>query len=102
MNKILLWMSLVCLSCFFVGCTARSTPGQAAAGQTSPAQPAPIAPPGMQLGAPYTSGLNEPCYELLPVAGSFEPPQALCLRGQAWQTVPPVQTALPGKAPVAR
>ena len=53
----------------------------------------------MRLGAPYISALNESCYELIPLGGTLEPTQALCLRDNRWQTAPSVLTVLPGRIP---
>lgn len=103
MTKTLTRICLVCLCCLFVGCAAQSPAGGgAAAPAAAPAADGfaiPAAPAGMLLGASYVSALNESCYELLPASGSFEPAQALCLRGGTWHTVPPVRAPLPGKMP---
>ncbi len=102
MNKISLMVTLVCLGCALAGCAARPAPGESAAAGGVFAGPAPAPPAGTRLGAPYVSALNEPCYELLPAAGPFDPPQALCLRGRAWEVAPSVLAVLPGRIPAVR
>lgn len=95
MKKILFYLQIVCICCFFAGCVARQSSGGGAAASTESVPAESAIPAGMRLGPAYVSALNESCYELVPVNNPFIPPQALCLRGRTWEVLPSVLTAIP-------
>ncbi len=52
-------------------------------------------PPGTRLGAPYISALGESCYEVASEQTPAPPGQALCLRQQGWELLPPIHMDIP-------
>ena len=52
-------------------------------------------PPGMRLGAEYTSALNEQCYGVYQVDGPAVQAHVLCWREKSWELLPPMYMIVP-------
>jgi len=99
MEKTVSLVWLLCGFCLLSGCTAaRSDSASSPAEQkelSSPAVAAQKVPPGMRLGAPYTSALGENCYQVIAEQVPAPPGQALCLRQQGWELLPSIYMDIP-------
>jgi len=105
MLKILPILCLCCAFCFLPGCkaTRHGTASLAKHGEnvadsteSTLAGASQSLPPGMRLGAPYTSALGESCYEVIAGAPHAAPPgRTLCLRQQGWELLPPIYMDIP-------
>ena len=102
MAKTALILCLLCLVCLLSGCTAArhgsdslAEQGENATDRMGGAGASLMLPPGMSLGAPYTSALGEDCYEVIPGQAPAPPGRAICLRQQAWQLLPPIYMDIP-------
>ena len=99
--KVLAISLLICVLALVSGCTAkrRGTPSFADSMESNLDGATQHLPPGMLLGAPYSSALGESCYEVATTGQTpASPGRALCLRQQGWELLPSIYMDIPASA----